>query len=156
MRRALLAGLAAGAAGTSVLNAVTYLDMLVRARPASGTPERTVRRIEELSGLRLAAEGPDSEPATNRRGALGALLGIAVGLGTGVAYAVARETLGRAPAPVLALGAGLAANIGSVGPMAALGVTDPREWSAVDWASDVIPHLAYGVATAVACELTRA
>ncbi len=156
MRRALLAGLAAGAAGTTVLNTVTYLDMLLRARPASSTPELTVRKMEELTGLQLAPEGPDSEQAGNRRTALGALLGIGVGLGVGVGYAVAREMLGRAPVPLLALGAGLAANAGSVGPMAALGVTDPREWSAVDWASDLIPHLAYGVATAVTFELARA
>ena len=28
--------------------------------------------------------------------------------------------------------------------MTVLGVTDPRTWSAVDWISDVVPHLAYG------------
>ena len=26
----------------------------------------------------------------------------------------------------------------------ALGLTDPREWSASDWLSDLVPHLAYG------------
>jgi len=29
------------------------------------------------------------------------------------------------------------------GPMTVLGVTDPRTWSAVDWISDVVPHMAY-------------
>ena len=48
------------------------------------------------------------------------------------------------------MGAGLAANIGTTGPMAALGVTDPRTWPAESWISDLIPHLAYGLATAVA------
>jgi hypothetical protein len=28
--------------------------------------------------------------------------------------------------------------------MTVLGVTDPRTWSAVDWISDLVPHLAYG------------
>jgi hypothetical protein len=30
------------------------------------------------------------------------------------------------------------------GPMVVLGITDPRTWSAADWISDVVPHLAYG------------
>ena len=29
------------------------------------------------------------------------------------------------------------------GPMTALGITDPRTWSATDWVSDLVPHLAY-------------
>jgi len=37
--------------------------------------------------------------------------------------------------------------IGSNGPMAVLGVTDPRTWALNDWVADVIPHLAYGVVT---------
>ncbi|MDQ1664638.1 MAG: hypothetical protein QOH75_669, partial [Actinomycetota bacterium] len=42
-----------------------------------------------------------------------------------------------------------AAMVGSNGPMAALGVTDPRTWSAGDWVADVVPHLAYGLVTAL-------
>lgn len=38
--------------------------------------------------------------------------------------------------------------LGANGPMAGLGVTDPRSWSAGDWAADVVPHLAYGLVTA--------
>jgi hypothetical protein len=34
------------------------------------------------------------------------------------------------------------------GPLVAMGITDPRDWSLTDWASDVIPHLAFGVVTA--------
>jgi hypothetical protein len=45
MVREMLRGAAAGAAGTTVLNAVTYVDMALRARPASSTPERTVDTI---------------------------------------------------------------------------------------------------------------
>jgi hypothetical protein len=37
-----LLGAAAGAAGTTALNTVTYLDMAVRGRPTSSTPEDIV------------------------------------------------------------------------------------------------------------------
>jgi hypothetical protein len=36
--KGVLRGAAAGAAGTTALNAVTYLDMVVRGRPASDAP----------------------------------------------------------------------------------------------------------------------
>ena len=51
LRRAFLAGAAAGAAGTTALNGVTYLDMAVRGRPASSTPEDTVDRLAEAVGV---------------------------------------------------------------------------------------------------------
>jgi hypothetical protein len=152
MMRNLLAGVAAGAAGTTALNAVTYLDMAARARPASTTPDDTVRKAQELTGVAL---GESDEDADNRRSALGALLGIASGLATGAVYGVLRPHLRRVPLGVLGVGAGLAANVGSTGPMAALGVTDPRSWPADSWVSDLIPHLAYGLATAAAFEAFR-
>ena len=34
----------------------------------------------------------------------------------------------------------------------ALGVTDPRTWGAAGWVSDLLPHLAYGLATATVYE----
>jgi hypothetical protein len=67
MTHHLLRGATAGAAGTTVLNTVTYLDMALRARPTSTTPETTVRRIEEVTGTRLSGAGNDSEEAANRR-----------------------------------------------------------------------------------------
>lgn len=155
MSRDVLTGIAAGAAGTTALNAVTYLDMVTRARPASSTPDDTVRKAEELAGIQLSAEGPDSEEAGNRRTALGALLGIAAGLGTGALYGLLRPRLGRVPLAVLGVGAGLAANVGTTGPMAVLGVTDPRTWPADSWISDLVPHLAYGFATAAAWDLMQ-
>jgi hypothetical protein len=36
---------------------------------------------------------------------------------------------------------------GSDGPMSRLGVSHPRQWSATDWAADVVPHLTYGIVT---------
>jgi hypothetical protein len=38
------------------------------------------------------------------------------------------------------------------GVMSALGVTDPTEWTPVDWTADLLPHLAYGLVTAVALD----
>lgn len=44
----------------------------------------------------------------------------------------------------MALGA--LAMAGADGPLVGLGLTDPGDWAAADWASDVIPHLGYGAA----------
>jgi hypothetical protein len=150
-------GAAAGAAGTTALNAVTYLDMVLRARPTSTTPEETVRKAEELTHLPLSSNGPDSEAAANRRSGLAGLLGIAAGLGTGAAYGLLRARLGKdiprdIPLPVLAAVAALGADAGTLVPMAALGVSDPRSWSATSWISDIVPHLAYGAVTALVFE----
>jgi xanthosine utilization system XapX-like protein len=155
MNRPILAGLVAGAAGTTALNLVTYLDMVARGRPASSTPEQTVRKVEDLTGLPLSAEGPDSDAARNRRSGLGALLGIVAGLGVGALYGLVRPRLDGVPVAALGVGAGLAANVGTSGPMAALGVTDPRQWPVSSWVSDLVPHLAYGAVTATVYELTR-
>ncbi len=158
MIRAVLTGIAAGAAGapgTTALNAVTYLDMTGRARLGGTTPGETVGKAEELTGLGLSSSGPDADEAGNRRSALGALLGIAAGLGTGALYGLVRPRLGRVPLALLGTGAGLAANVGTTGPMAALGVTDVRTWPADSWVSDLVPHLAYGFATAAVGELMQ-
>ncbi|MEN3300379.1 hypothetical protein [Pseudonocardia sp.] len=150
MRRQLLRGAAAGAAGTTALNAVTYLDMLVRARPASTTPEESVRRLVERDRPNaLSAKGPDSDEAANRRTALGALMGIAIGVGAGAVLGAVRPLLGPRRRVRAMVVAALAANLGGVLPMWALGVSDPREWSAESWLSDLLPHLVYGVVTAV-------
>lgn len=152
MKRELLTGMLAGAAGTTALNATTYLDMAVRGRPPSTTPEQTVRKGETVIGVSLSSEGPDSEPAESRRSGIGALLGIAAGVGTGAVYGLLRPRLGRAPLAVLSLGAAVGANIGPLLPMAVLGVTDPREWTLDSWLTDLLPHLAYGAVTAAAFE----
>ena len=155
MKREILTGVAAGAAGTTALNAVTFLDMAVRARPASTTPDDTVRKAEDLAGVSLSKQGPDSDDAANRRSALGSLVGIAAGLGTGALYGLVRPKLGRLPLSLLGAGAGLVANIATTGPMAALGITDPRTWPADSWVSDLVPHLAYGFATAAVWDLMQ-
>ncbi len=142
--RALAIGAAAGAAGTTALNAATYLDMAVRGRPTSDTPEQTVERLSAVTHVPVPGEG---ETRDNRLAGLGPLAGLVTGVGSGVLLALARAA-GWRPGPVVEAGVatGLAL-LGSNGPMTALGVTDPRTWPASSWVSDVVPHLAYGAVT---------
>ncbi|GAA3129859.1 MULTISPECIES: hypothetical protein [Nonomuraea] len=142
--------LIAGAAGTCALNLVTYLDMAVRARAASSTPAETVGKLAEMGGVGLG----EKEQAENRKEALGALVGYATGAGAAVCYGMLASKR-RVPWPVGVLALTALAMVGSNGPMTALGITDPREWSASSWASDVVPHLAYGVTAYSAYELMK-
>ncbi|BEP14219.1 hypothetical protein acdb102_25300 [Acidothermaceae bacterium B102] len=144
MRTTVGRGLIAGAAGVTALNWVGYADMALRGRPAGDTPARLTGTA--LDRLGVALPGSADQRAT-RLDALGALAGIKVGLLVGVGAAVARRAGIRLPAPVAIMLTGAAAMAASDGPVAALGVSDPRTWSAADWASDVVPHLAYGAAT---------
>ncbi|WP_221936756.1 hypothetical protein [Skermania sp. ID1734] len=134
-------GLAAGAAGITALNLVSYLDMAVRGRPASSAPEQVVEAIAERLGVEIPGEG---EVRQARLSALGALAGIGAGVAVGLGAAVARRVACRPNTVAGALGAGLAAMAAADVPMAALGVSDPRTWRLQDWISDVVPHVAYG------------
>lgn len=144
MRTAALAdGAIAGAVGSTALNVVTYLDMVLRARPASSTPEESARRVAEVAHVDL---GP-TDRAANRRSGLGPLLGYGLGVGAGVGFAM----LARGRRMPLALASGVLGGgvmTLSDGSMAVLGVTDPRAWRRSDWLADLIPHLAFGVAAA--------
>ena len=144
----LLRGLAAGAAGTTALNALTYLDMALRGRPASTTPEQTVesRRTRQIWTTSASRSG---EPAFR----VGALLGIASGLATGVVYGAMRARWPRQNLLVMGAVAGAIANVGTTLPMTAAGITDPRQWPVSSWLMDLIPHLGYGVVTAWSYEL---
>jgi hypothetical protein len=130
-------GILAGAVGTLALDAVTYLDMAVTGRPASGAPGETVRRA-------AGALGADPPGDPDRVEAYGALGGIATGVGLGVAASLARAAGVRLPAPIGAVAIGGLAMAATDLPMAAGGVSHPRDWSRADWARDVVPHLAYG------------
>ncbi|MEU2615770.1 hypothetical protein ABZ570_30000, partial [Micromonospora sp. NPDC007271] len=136
-------GAIAGAVGSAALNIVSFLDMATRARPASSTPEETVGRLAHAAHVDL---GPQ-EKATNRKSGLGPVLGYGIGIAAGAVFGVLAARR-RIPLPVAAglLGGGVMAS--SDGSMAALGVTDPRTWRRVDWLSDIVPHLAYGLAAA--------
>ncbi|MFC0506171.1 hypothetical protein [Micromonospora costi] len=136
-------GAIAGAVGSTALNVVTYLDMVLRARPASSTPDDAVGRLAGAVHVDLGT-GPK---ATNRRSGLGALLGYATGIGVGVGFAL----LARGRRWPLATAGGLlgaGAMTMTDGSLTALKVTDPRTWSRSDWISDIVPHLVYGLAAA--------
>jgi hypothetical protein len=135
-------GAAAGAAGTTALNAVTYLDMAVRGRPTSSTPEDTVEKLADLAHVSIPG---DQDHRSNRVQGLGPLTGLAAGIGIGVLAGLARAAGYRSAPPVGALLTSLGALIGTNGPMTVLGITDPRTWSRTDWISDLVPHAAYGI-----------
>ena len=137
-------GLIAGAAGITALNWAGYLDMAARGRPASETPAKLAEAA--LASLDLSVSG-SKDQQVNKLSALGALAGIKVGLGVGVAASVARAAGLRLPAPLAVTLTGAAAMAASDLPVAALGISDPREWTTADWLSDAVPHLAYGLAT---------
>jgi hypothetical protein len=142
----LLIGGAAGAAGTTTLNVITYLDIAVRGRPASTTPERTVEALARLFDLTVPGTG---DALANRLAGLGALTGYAAGIGIGLILGLA-YSLGWRPGLLIAtLVATALALFGTNGPIIALGVTDPRTWGVVGWISDPIPHFGYGVVTAL-------
>lgn len=156
----LLAGMAAGAVGTTALNVVTYLDVLIRARPSSGVPAKAAAKMTEKAGIDLSGkpgEGPPSpdeakQQEQTRQSALGALMGYATGIGIGAVYGLIRPRLGEPPVAVTGTALGLGAMAGSDVPSTAMGVTDPRTWGASGWMADIVPHLAYGVVTALAYE----
>lgn len=142
----LLSGAAAGAAGTTTLNVITYVDIAVRGRPTSTTPERTVEATARLFRMTVPGSG---DVLANRISGLGALTGYAARIGMGVILGLAYALGWRPRLLVAALVATAIALIGTNGPMTVLGVTDPRTWGVVGWISDLIPHLGYGVVTAL-------
>jgi hypothetical protein len=143
--RGLLRGAAAGAAGTTVLNAVTYLDMAVRGRDASSTPQDTVTRLADLAGVGIPGEGAQRD---NRVEGLAPLTGILAGVGMGALLGGVRAAGLRRGLLTGTASASLLALVGTNGPMTVLGITDPRTWSRADWVADVVPHVAYGIVTA--------
>jgi hypothetical protein len=89
----------------------------------------------------------------NRVQGIGALMGLATGVLVGAALGAADEVVGgalhRLPPGVLGTAVATGALVGANGPMAVMGISDPRTWSASDWASDLVPHLGYGLVTAL-------
>ncbi len=136
-----LRGAAAGAAGSTALNAVTYLDMVVRGRGTSSTPEQTVEKLAEKARVPIPGDG---ETRRNRVQGLGPITGLAAGVGVGVGVGLVRAAGYRSQPLVGTLLTTLVVLVAANGPMTVLGITDPRTWSATDWASDIVPHLAYG------------
>lgn len=145
MTGTLMRGILAGGAGTALLDAATWVDVLATGRPTSSTPQQTVARLL----ARASIEVPKDE---NRLAALGALSGLVAGAGVGVLASAARRAHVRLPAPAAAVLIGAAAMAVSDGTATALGVTDPRDWTAADWARDAVPHLLFGLAVHEALE----
>jgi drug/metabolite transporter (DMT)-like permease len=145
----LLRGAAAGAVATTALHAVTYLDMVVRGRGTSSTPEQAV---EALANKAHVAIPGDDETRENRVHGLGALMGLAAGVGFGGVVGLVRAAGFRSPPVVRTLLTTLGVLVATNGPMTALGVTDPRTWSSTDWISDLVPHLAYGAVVTATME----
>ena len=135
-------GTFAGAVGTVTLNAATYADMAARARPPSSVPAEVAGKLAEKAGMALGAD----ETEQNRKSGPGALSGC----GVGAAYGLVRPLLGNVSKTRAGVVLGLAAMAGSDVPATALGVTDSTTWGVDSWISDIVPHLAYGLMTAVA------
>ena len=135
-----LRGAVAGAAGTTALNGVTYLDMVGRGRGTSSTPEQTVEALAEKAHVQIPG---DEETRSNRVQGLGPLTGLVAGIGVGVFSGLARAAGLRTGPLVGTAVTTVGVLIASNGPMTVLGITDPRTWSTTDWVSDVVPHLAY-------------
>jgi len=144
-----LLGAAAGAAGTTALNALTYVDMAARGRPASSAPETTVERLSEAAHLPIPG---DEQTRKNRVSGLGPLTGQMAGVGIGAMLGLARAAGWRPAIGVSTAVATVGAMVGTSGPMTLLGVTDPRTWPAKSWVIDLVPHLAYGAATVAVLE----
>ncbi|MCG5463721.1 hypothetical protein AB0K35_25970 [Micromonospora sp. NPDC053740] len=136
-------GAIAGAVGSTALNVVSYLDMALRGRPESDVPEETVDRLAGIAHVDLG----NGARAANRRSGLGPLIGYGLGVAAGVGFALYAGGR-RQPLPVATglLGAGVMTM--TDGSITVLGISDPRTWRRSDWISDIIPHLAYGLAAA--------
>lgn len=143
--RRIATGAAAGAVGTAALNITTYLDMAVRGRGSSGTPAEVAGRLADRAGLDLGEE----DTRENRQSGVGALLGYVTGIGMGALYGAAFPAARALPQTLAGLLLGAGAMAGSDVPASVLGVTQPTEWPAASWASDIVPHAVYGLVTVV-------
>lgn len=153
MIRSIVAGGIAGAAGEMVLNILSYLDMFVRARPASQMPGKVAVKLADLGGIDLAKPGERPEKLEARQESAGALMGYGVAIGVGAGYAVLRRLGLRLPIPVAGLVIGGTAMVFPDSDATVLGATDPGSWGVSGSALDAIPHAAYGIATAATLEM---
>lgn len=132
-------GIAAGAAGTAVLNAATYADMALRARPPSKVPKRVVKEF-----ARWAHVAPLQRERTE---GLSMLLGYADGFGTGALFGALRPRMRSVPWFAAGLGLAIFTLLLSEGTATAMRKTDPRTWGAGGWLMDIIPRCLYGCVT---------
>ena len=137
----------AAAAGATGLNAVTYLDQALRGRPGGDTPAETAKALADAANTTVPG---DKDTAGNRFEGAGALAGLGVGVGVGALAGLLRAYWIKVPKPLAPVLVGLAAMGISDTTMAALGVSDPKEWTPGTVAADAVPHLAYGLVTTAA------
>lgn len=137
--KAIVSGIAAGAAGTAVLDATSYADMAIRARPPSKVPKQVVKEFARWSGV--------SRLPRARAQGLSMLLGYADGFGTGLVFGALRPRMRAVPWFVAGIGLAAASLLISEGTATAMGKTDPRRWGLSGWMSDIVPRALYGCVT---------
>lgn len=145
MARALagiVAGAAAGAAGTTGLTIVSYLVQSVTGAPGDVSAKDTADALADTAGTQVPGDGPAAE---NRKTALGNLAGIGVGVGLGAVAGLLRSYHVKIPKGLAPFLMGFGAMGISDGVMTKLGVTDPHTWNARSVTADALPHLAYGL-----------
>jgi hypothetical protein len=98
-------------------------------------------------------EGSDDSTAHNRRSRLGGLQGYVVGLEVRTVYGFVRSGLRGVSELRAGIVLGLAAMASGDVPATELGVANPPRSSISSWTSDSIPHLAYGLVTALAYDV---
>jgi hypothetical protein len=152
MLRRVLLGVIAGAAGNLTLEIVTYGDMLLRGRSASGVPAKIAGILADDFGIEALSSAATSNQADNRRSAAGALLGYALGAGLGGAYGLVRPGLGRMSTPLAGVAVGVVAMTAADASYAVTGASDPKTWTVTDWISDLVPHIIYGLVTVATYE----
>jgi hypothetical protein len=153
--RGLILGAIAGAAGTVALDIAGYADMAVRGRSGSDMPAEVIRRLAAKAGISaLGVPNDDADERTkNRRSALGAIAGYKIGIMLGALYGLASYRSSRKRGIVLrSVLLGAMAMAASDVPATLLGITNPAEWPASGWLSDIVPHACYGLVTAAAFE----
>jgi hypothetical protein len=150
MLRDALDGIMAGSLGTVALDMTTYADMAIRGRSASNAPSALVGTVAEKIGLHKNT--PQDQTLRNRESGIGALLGYVNGLGVGALYGLLRPHLEDVPLPLAGLLVGATAMMASDVPLVALGISHPKTWGFSGWVADIIPHLFYGLATALSYE----
>ena len=140
-------GLLSGAAGATALNIVSYAQQAVKGTPSSATPDQAAQAIVHAVG----AEVPGSpDMRQNRLEGLGPLSGYAVGMGVGALGGALRALSVKIPIGLAPFVLGLGTMAISDTVMTALGITDPRTWTAASVAKDAVPHLSYGAITVLA------
>ncbi|NYJ73086.1 hypothetical protein [Allobranchiibius huperziae] len=155
MTNGFLRGAIAGAAGTTALNATTYLDMAVRGRGTSSAPEDLMEAAAGSAGVAIPGTG---DQRANRLAGLGPLSGTGVGVVVGgIAETVHRALRSRGrslPATAAIVLISAAAMAMSDVPLKLFGISDPAEWKGADWAADAVPHLVFGAVTYATLRLT--